>query len=332
MSAQPMPFKIRAFQEALAIVSDFNTLKQVFCELGGWTEIQRGLVSPSLLAAWQLPTDTVATECLLANPGIDSGYLRLLRFENLPQSVMRANDQSWETGGTFDFNVRLASMQQLQPLLSKLGWRGVSDPVEFILGESRVIEWIAVCQQHLRFAFIERVSPALTGWTHMQPLSQIFNSSQIVRDLTASLHFYQQVLGFQCIVRSGNLTAAPGPNVLGLPYQRAHTEPYELVILQPDGEMRGSIELVHFRESTGRHHTNHQPPHLGMLGVRFPVQNITQLAIQLSRHQILVPVPLTEVELAPYGRVWLLAAQTPDGAWLEFFEPINALASSTMEL
>ncbi|MCC5825056.1 VOC family protein [Alkalimonas sp.] len=317
-----MTFKIAAFQEAIAIVNDFGPLITLLCEHGGWQEIHRGPLSSSLLQAWQLSTETEAAEVVLANPGINSGYLRLIRFTHLSQTVMRANDQSWDYGGTFDFNLRIASMDALQPKLSKLGWRGASEPVEFFLGSSRVKEWLAVNQNHVRFAFIERVSPPLHGWEHMQPISQIFNSSQIVQDFTKSMAFYQDVLGFQCVVQSGNLTEQPGANVLGIPFERAHTEPYQLAILQPDGEMRGSIELVCFAASKGKDYSqDNTPPNLGMLGVRFPVEGIVELAAHLQTHQVPLPVPLTELDLPPYGRVQLLAAKTPDGAWLEFYQP-----------
>lgn len=317
-----MTFKISAFQEAIAIVNDFAPMMTLLCEYGGWQELHRGQVEPGLLRAWQLFPEANAEEIVLGNTGIDSGYLRLIRFSNLSQSVMRANDLSWDYGGTFDFNLRIKSMESLQPALSRLGWRGASEPVEFFLGSSRVKEWLAINQSHIRFAFIERVSPPLQGWEHMQPISQIFNSSQIVQDFTKSMAFYQDILGFQCVVQSGNLTEQPGPNVLGIPFERAHTEPYQLAILQPDGEMRGSIELVCFEQTKGKDYTQgNTPPNLGMLGIRFPVQGIEQLEQHLLKHQVPMPVTLSKLELVPYGLVQLLAIQTPDGAWLEFYEP-----------
>jgi catechol 2,3-dioxygenase-like lactoylglutathione lyase family enzyme len=222
-------------------------------------------------------------------------------------------------------------MDALYPLLIKLGWRSVTDPVDFKLGESDVREWLGVGSDHIRFAFIERVAPPLQGWDHMQPISQIFNSTQIVRDLDKACHFFSDILGFKTVIRAGNLNTEPGPNVLGLPFNRAHCEKYELVIMQPDGEMRGSVELLQFSELRSRDLSqNNQPPNLGMLGLRFPVKNIAALQQQLIDNDVTLCVPLCTTTIVPYGKCQLLAVKTPDGAWMEFFECESDSATHTL--
>jgi catechol 2,3-dioxygenase-like lactoylglutathione lyase family enzyme len=316
-----MSFTIDAFQEAVVIVSDFSALTNLFCNHGGWVILHKGAVDPALLQAWQLDARTLAEECVLANPGIDSGHLRLIRFEGINQERMRSNDQSWDSGGIFDFNVRIASMDALYPQLQTLGWNGVSDPVAFQLGDSQVKEWLGISADRIRFAFIERVSPPLQGWEHMRPISQIFNSTQIVSDLDKASDFFSRILGFKTVIRAGNLNTEPGANVLGLPLNRAHSEKYELVILQPNGEMRGSVELLQYLDLCGRDFSqNNQPPNLGMLGLRFPVRHIDALQQHLIANHVTICMPLCDATIAPYGKCRLLAAKTPDGAWMEFIE------------
>ncbi|GIU18007.1 VOC family protein [Shewanella glacialipiscicola] len=327
-----MSFSVSPFSEALCSVVDFEPFRLLFCDIAGWKLIHQGLVDASVVKAYQLGPETSVEEMLLANPKTDAGFLRLYKYNNVPQQVMRSNDQSWDTGGIFDYNVRIKSMAELFPQLQRLGWRGATPPVSFKLGESDVIEWIAM-NHHVRIAFIERVAPKLVGWEQINPVSQMFNSSQIVTNIDESLAFYCDFLGFKLAIKAGNLNKEAGANPLGIPLNRAHIEDYELAIVQPGDAMIGSVELVKFNSLQGHDFSaNNQPPNLGMQGLRFKVSDAQALSDKALQQQVTILSPLQDVYIAGLGNyseyglanVKLLTLQSPDGAWLEFYQPLDA--------
>jgi len=256
----------------------------------------------------------------MRNRGSESGYLRLVQFRGAEQRPIRSNDQSWDTGGIFDLNVRVKNLGQAAAQMEAAGWQGVTDPAQFRLGPFEVKEWLARGPDGVRLAMIERISPPLEGWPNLHQLSRVFNSTQIVRDIDAALSFYRDLLGFQVYLEHHGASEQAGPNVLGLPHNLAATITRHLYILHPQKGNEGSVEILSYDGATGADFAAHaKPPNRGMLMLRFPVQDARALARRLQAQGAQLEFGPVRVKLAPYGECQLFGLRAPEGAWLEFF-------------
>ena len=316
----PIP-RIGGFREAVISVRDLDRYSQFFAEVGGWQIQHRGDTDPRLIAALGLPATVTASEVLMAPPAESSGLVRLIRFDGVEQQIIRGNDQSWDTGGLFDLNARVRDLDATAAVLQRHGWRGMADPALFKFGPMQVREWLARGPEGVCLALIQRIDPPLEGWELPESgFSRLFNSSQIVRDMTAALRFYRDGLGFTAFMESVDSQDQPGPNILGLPHNLADTE-RRIVMLTADEQRLGTVELLSFGALRGADFSALAvPPNLGMLSLRFPVLgDARRLATRLAERGLTPVVPPVTVELPPYGECELFSLRTPEGAWLDFF-------------
>lgn len=62
---------------------------------------------------------------------------------------------------------------------------------------------------------------------------------------------------------------------------------------------------------------------LGILAVRFPVDDVKNVTATLKERRWPIDVPVRELKIEPYGKLELLSANSPDGANVQFFERKN---------
>ncbi len=319
--APGLPFQVSGWTEVVQSVSDLNRHVGQLQDIAGWEVLLRGSLDEATLAAWQLDPAITGTQVLMGNPGSSRGYIRLVQFHGARQLQIRSSAQTWESGGILDINVRVLDMDANFHDFQSYGWGAHSDPIQYSFGPFEVKEWITTGPDGLAFALIERIKPELEGWPGMHDISRAFNSTQVVRDMPAALHFYRDVLGFQKYMNWTGVSDLPGPNVLGLPWELTTTIEREVWILHPQGINEGSVELLHFNGLSGRDLAERAvPPNLGMLMLRFPVKNLDALADRLTDHGIRTEGSITRHRLAPWGEVRQLSVRAPDGAWLDFYE------------
>ena len=315
-------FTLNGFTESVFIVTDINARRDFFMQHAGWEVRSTDAVSPELKALWQLPDNAQLQQVLLANKGEDRGYVRLIQIDGVSQQPIRANTQSWDVGGIFDVNVRVKDLQQKHQQLQQAGWRGNSDPVSFTFGPFEVTEWITTGFNGITFAMIERLKPELEGWPNLTKMSRVFNSTQIVENIETSLAFYQDVLGFQVYLEHKGASDEAGPNVLGLPFNLTTDIERSVYILHPQKKNEGSIELLQFHGAQGKNVSAlASPPNLGIVTLRFPVDNLMNLRAHLIKHNVDI-ISQSRMILPPYGDVELLAIRTPDNTWLEFYQEL----------
>ena len=323
-AAPDLPFKISGWTEVIQSVSDLDLLVKQLQDIAGWEVILRGSLDEETLAAWQLDPAITATQALMGNPGSSRGFIRLVQFQGAGQIQIRSSARTWESGGILDINVRVLDMEANFHEFQSRGWQAHSDPVQYSFGPFEVKEWITIGPDGLSFALIERIKPELEGWPEMKDISRAFNSTQVVRDMPAALHFYRDVLGFQKYINWTGVSDSPGPSVLGLPRELTTTIERDVWILHPQGINEGSVELLHFNGLSGRDLAEHAiPPNLGMLMLRFPVTNLDALEDRLAQYGVRTEGPISRHHLAPWGDVRQLSVRAPDGAWLEFYEEVE---------
>ncbi len=308
------------YHEAVFSVSDIDGYKGFFVEVGGWQVLHEGDVDAGLMRAWRLPASATAREVVLGNPGTERGFVRLVDFDGVEQHQIRSNAQSWDTGGWFDVNSRVVSMEQKFAELQARDWQSTSDPVEFGFGPFVVREWLARGPDGIVIALIERVQPPLEGWPHLKEMSRLFNATQIVPDIEEAREFWLGKLGFESYLEHTGASKPPGDNVLGLPRNMATQIERRVSIVHPQGINEGSVELLQFDGVAGRDFADVAvPPNLGILTLRFPVADMDAFLAHVESEDIDVAMPPAMVQMPPWGERQVMAVRGPGGAWIEFF-------------
>jgi len=313
---------IEAWQEALFCVADLERWALFWTTVADWEVLHRGAVGRDWLNTWQLPQGATAEELLLGQPGQQAGHIRLIQLQGVEQQHMRSGGQIWETGGWFDINVRVREIEIVQRAVLNQGWVALADPVPMQMGPVRVKEWVARGPDGIAVAFIERLEPPLQGFPEFSTISRVFNATQIVRDEAASREWYENQLGFDVFIDTPGPGADGGPNVFGLPHNLIQNIPSHLLLLHPQGEPIGSIEFCSFATLSGRDFSaKTRMPNLGIVSLRFPVNDIAGLADKL-RNTLTDEqwvAPLATRPFAPFGTRECFILRGPNGEWVEFF-------------
>lgn len=319
-----MDVKPGGFSEVGLSTRDIDAWIEFLTQVGGYEEIWRGDAPAGSKTLWQVPADRRVQECLVGCPGEKTGYIRLFQFHDTEQEEIRRGANVWDSGGIFDVDIRVPEVLPLVSQLEQHGFNGISPPVDWQFGPFKVREWIATGPDSVSVAIMQRLAPPLEGWDFPAVFGRMFNSSQVVADLDRAIGFYHQ-LGFAEVMRHSGPMPGKGGEMLGLPSATAHLVPVHLVILQPFGVMEGSVELVWIEGMDGQDVSARSwPCNLGFNLVRFPVDDLTAYASRIRAAGISIVGGRTiPSRLEPFGGTEVMAVQTPDGVWLEFYQAIT---------
>jgi len=115
-----------------------------------------------------------------------------------------------------------------------------------------------------------------------------------------------------------------GPNVFGIPHNIYPDTRRKILIISPDGGNEGSVEIVEIEGLTGRDFSEQcAPPNLGILMLKYPVENLEAYSVHLESKGVKIINKAKALDFAPYGKADVISIQSPDGAWLEFYELID---------
>ncbi len=317
------PAGLSTWQEAVITTQDPQPWLALLTEFADWEVLSKHSMEPAILQAWGLADDASGQATVLANPNTERGFIRLIELTGVEQQWNRVDDRPWDTGGFFDLNIRVKNLKQSHAKLHALGWQGDSKPNDVIFGPYEVVEWIARGPDGVRFAFIERIKPILEGYEFTR-LSRVFNSTQTVADIDASLKFYRDILGMSIKLEHNAASKEQGPNVLGLPHEATAEIPRVVYILNGEDATEGQIELLAFDGATGRDlSANAQPYNIGLSVLRYQVEELDALIAVLNKRGLGFEHPPIEANLPPYGSVRLTAFRAPEGAYIELFERLD---------
>lgn len=320
------PVVTEGFDEVVIIAADHNVWAEFFNSHAGWKIIDEGISDKNWMEYWGL-SNYQANYKLYQNPGTNKGRVRVIRFKNSDGRIapsIRPHSQSWDTGGIFDFNLRVKDLDYVNKSMTLSGWKAPTEPIEFRFGKFHVKEWLPVGPDSVQIALIERISPSLKGWPALNKMSRTFNATMIVDDLPAAEKFWRDMLGFKIYLYHKGASPEPGNNVLGLPHNLASSIHREVYVLHPKGKNDGSIELLKFHGATGRDFSKHTDvPNRGISSLRFSVEDIDKLLLRAEKFGFTPIMKAENLDFLPDQKADFVALRAPGGAIIEFYHVLD---------
>ena len=305
-------FAHQGFQEITLSTGDIGRASEVYQRLFGFEVATQGQTDPAVLAGYGL-ADLAAQEVVLRRPESAIGCLRLMQFGDGSAPMIRPAGRTWDTGGIFDFNVRVRDIHELFNTAMDLGFSAYGAPAQFQWAQFKVWEVVLHGPDGVAIALIQPIEPGPEAFLGNADVSPVFNATQVVADLDEVRAFYGG-LGFQLFVDDSFVAREPGQLVLGLPLPLADSVRRNICIFHPSGGNEGSLEFLQFDGISGMDFSDRAlPPNRGLMSFRFPVADAAAVP---DAHRLYGPVT---TELAPYGVVQMTGLKGPNGTLLEFF-------------
>ena len=322
-----LPVTDDVWQEAVVSVTDLDRSAAFFVEIGGYETKWRGVVDTTEIVAWGLPETASGEALLLGPPGQDSGLVRLIRFDNAGRKPpTRPGARAWDTGCYFSLMVRMKGMRDIYDDAIAMGW-WTETPITYLeFGTSKLNVMIFRGPDGLQVQGYERLAPPLpNAIPPFERLTRPFNVMQMVRDRDVAYRFFADVLGFATFYEGKPYVAdEPEYMPLGIPKNLTTSVRYRAGIVYPVPGEFGRMEMIEIMDLDGRDHADRcHAPNLGILAVRFPVDEVKNVTARLREHRWPIDVPVRELKVEPYGRLALLSVKTPDGANVQFFQDKN---------
>ncbi|MCS7018356.1 MAG: hypothetical protein RMJ87_04400 [Cytophagales bacterium] len=318
-----MSFHLFSYTEVVFSVGDMAKAASVYRDYMGWQVVHQATGDRYQPAFWQLPEQCTADEMLLQLPGTDTGQIRLIKFNGVQQEYIRPGANSWDTGGYLDIDLRVNNIQQVCNDLREMGWHSIGNPVQMQMGPFLLEELLMKGHDEITIALVHRIDPPqpiMAGGRNI--VSNVYLSAMIVQDLERAKFFFVNQLGFQLLNQITICRHTPGPTIFGLPYNIAPSAPAHLAIVSPDGSRNHMLDIIKIDNVEGADFSARGiPPNRGVLMFRFPVQGLRSYAKFVQKNGVALQIPVTHTCIAPYGNVEAFAVRSPDGCWLEFYEP-----------
>lgn len=311
------------WSEVVVSVSSFAPLAALE-SAGGWAASREGAADPRLRHTWGLDTGAKIRERLLHVPSMPYGYLRFVQIDGVAREPIRPPDaRPWDTGGLWLIYTRARDATAMSRSLVEAGWATPRGVHGFEFGGLAVKEVHHLGPDGMVLSTIEQISPPMA--VPVPGLTHAFNAAVLVKDMAAARSFFIERLGFRPWMEVNWDADNPGLGLLADMEAFAGMDTVATVIVHPQGENLGSIELIGWSGSKrGRDFSARaRPPNLGSMALRFAVADLDEHMARLRAGGIEPAAPVTELELHPYGRVRLVPISAPDGIWLEFFEVIG---------
>jgi len=321
--AQTAPFIAetgRGWQEAVVSVRDLAPIRDFMIEVAGYEVRDSGALAPAWLETWGL--DGASGEyALMASPGKDVGWVRLVRFDGVEQALIRPGAQVWDQGGLFSLMVRAEEADLVMDAAHARGWSVFNLPQVFDFGGLMIKNVVVRLPDGVNLAVYSRVHPPIEGWDDLEGFSYPFNTMAMVHDLAAERAFFVDGLGYAPFWEGDYIDPDPVSTNHGLPNNFSDVIPRRTAILQQRPGEDGRIELMHFDGLEGDDFSHRaRPPHLGILAVRLPVDDLGAVLDRLAGLGVTPSAGPAGFDLSPYGPVRWAAVRSPSGIIVELLE------------
>ncbi len=311
---------VEPWTEAVVSVTDIAAASKLFREAAGWRVTHKGKVARAELDYWNLPDQAQASFQRLCAPGTSTGCIRFIRFSGVPQRPIRLGTRAWDTGGIYSIMIRSDNVPALFDDAVQMGWSAESPPIRFQFGSSDLRNVVLTGPHGINIAVYQRISPAFTGFP-VGRMSQAFNSMRMVRSRPEARAFYEEKLGFSVLFDSNNEPTEPAPSNFGIPLNFTPQIKRAAVALQPGSGETGRVEVMQIEGFTVSDVSIHaSPPNLGILSVRYPVNNLAAFRSKIEARGVTVFYEGQAVQISGIGPVNIIAVRDPDGNITEFYE------------
>jgi catechol 2,3-dioxygenase-like lactoylglutathione lyase family enzyme len=317
-----MNFQLKKIQEIVIITADLRGMVNLFCKYGGWTPISTEKMAPSVLAAWQLPAKASATEAVIQYMDVPFGRIRFVQIKGVKQERMRPATKIWDTGGIADIDIRVNNIYNVYNDLADRGWSGAAEPMALPITAFKIDECLVANADSMMIALAKRYFPPLELVEGKQFASHIYLSAMVVKDLAVGTQFFTEKLGFQLVNDSLSVEFPPNsPTNFGVPHSFSDKFQFVLSLYSPDGTRDTMCECIEIKGLTGFDYSARcAPPNRGILSYRVEVVNLVNYLNFVNKNGVRPIVPLKQQTWSGVGAVQSFIVQSPDGAWVEFFE------------
>lgn len=287
------------WQEVIITVTDLDNVAPLFTDIGSFETVERSETSWTIRA-----------------PGSDSGYVRFVKTVDPNAKPARpVGSEAWDKGCYFSVMMRAKDMPSIVKDAAALGWKPHTEIAYYEFGPSKLNIVVLTHESGVRVQLYERLTtPLPEGFTPFERLSRPFNIMQMVEDRDAAYSFFQQGLGFETFFYGPPYLAEEKKVMpLGIPLELTTTIPYKTGIVMPSkGAEWGRMEMIDIEgmSSTANYADRCNADHTGIIGVRFPVDDIQQTQAQLSDRGIRIL----------FSDASSISVKTPDGANIEFYQ------------
>ena len=311
----------RGWQEAVISVRAFAPTRDFMVETAGYEVIETGALDSAWLSAWGLPEAASGAYELLASPGKRVGWVRLVRFDGVEQTLIRPGAQVWDQGGLFSLMVRAQDAEDVMDAAHARGWSVFNQPQVFDFGGLIIKNVVVRLPDGVNLAVYSRVDPPIEGWTDLAGFSYPFNTMAMVHDIEAERRFFEQGLDFAPFWAGDYIDPEEVDTNFGLPDNLSDEIPRRTAILQQRPGKDGRIELMQFVGLSGRDFSDRaRPPNLGLLAVRLPVDDLDLTLDRLAGLGFEPAAGPARSMRAPYGDLRWAAVRSPSGVIVELFE------------
>jgi len=314
----------RGIQEMVVSVKFLDRVVEMYKEIGGWEVAYRGSAPAAQAVQWGLPEDTMIEQAVLRVPGLEKGYLRLVKFVDVEQVRIRSSARPFDTGAIFNFNTLVKDLEGVFEEMRDHGFVGFADPTYYTIFGKEYGGAMLRGHDGVVINLLYRVDDPSADVPPFTKMSHVVNATQMVADYDENLDFFQNKLGWHMRWKAAPEWPEDGSNNMSIPnnllLDGTVTEMAASFIFEPDAD-GGSIEIFKFTGASGADFSGRaHPPNLGVLMYRVHVSDLEAYAAKIICNGVEVVRPMAIVPIALYGSVASMIIKAPSGVWIELFE------------
>ena len=316
-------YQLKNIIEVVYSVGDIEKVKNFFCDYGGWDIAGSYNTHRTVLNFWNLENQCTADELLLQFDNHPTGLLRIVKYHGVEQKYIRSSQKPWDTGGIMDINLRVPEVSKTFDELRDLGWHGLSDPLFQKMGPFELYDILMNGYDDIIVAFTHRTQPPLELKEGYKLPTHVYNSSLTVKNLSDSLTFYRDKLGFSLLNEYEVKKDSPQENMFGIPFNIIPDVTCKANIFSLNGTRDVVFQTIEFDGVEGKDFSAEaKAPNRGLLLYRCRVDNLKEYCNFLMSNEVEIASPISTITIEPYGSVNCFSITSPDGVIWEFFEEL----------
>ncbi len=252
----------RGLQEMVVSVKLLDRAIETYQDIAGWEVAYRGLAPSDQARHWGLCVDVLIDQAMLRVPGTEKGFLRLVKFVDVPQVRIRSSARPFDTGAIFNFNALVKDLDGVFESMRDHGFVGFADPTYYTIFGKRHGGAMLRGHDGVVINLLHRVNDPYDDVPPFTKMSHVVNATQMVDDYEESLEFFRDKLGWHVRWEASPQWPEDGSNNMSLPnnllLEGKIKERAASFLFSPDAD-GGSIEIFKFDGATGLDFSDRAP-------------------------------------------------------------------------